>query len=234
MTATLTIHSMPGTGRLPTVSPFSLKLETWLRMVGVPYEHQDAFFHQSPSGRLPFAEHGSERITDSSRIIAYAKKTWGVDPDAHLGPAERALTTLLGAAFEDFLYFARSYDQFVVEENYLRAKAYVAAFLPEEQREIATAAMRVEQLEKLRRQGVALLSTAEVHERGMAIIDAAAHALGDKPFFCGDQATTIDAVVYGFLATQVRGLVDSPISERVKGHANLMDFVGRIDARYWA
>lgn len=232
--APLRVFNMPGTDRLPTLSPFGLKLETWLRIVGVPYERHDAFFHHSPNGHLPFIEHGGERMTETARIIAYVGHVHGVDPDRALDARQRALATLMRASIEESFKFVRVYDAFAIEDNFQRARAYVNALLPEEQRDVVPAAIRKGLLEKLHHQGTALLTTAEVHARGEAIVDALAELLGAGPYFFGEAPTTIDAVAYGFLATQLRGHVISPVTRRVAQHERLVAYVARIDDRFWS
>jgi hypothetical protein len=42
---------------LPNASPFCLKLETWLRMTGLPFQIQPFDFRQmskAPKGKMPF------------------------------------------------------------------------------------------------------------------------------------------------------------------------------------
>ncbi|MFO0745928.1 MAG: glutathione S-transferase family protein [Myxococcota bacterium] len=234
MSDPMRVYSMPGNDRVATVSPFSLKLETWLRMFGVPHERVDAMFQQSPNGHLPFIEHEGERLTDSARIIAYTKNAFGIDPDAGLSASERALATLVTNALEEGFKFVRVYDTFVDDANFERAKAYVCARLPTELHEVVPAGIRKTMLEKLAHQGMATLTRDEVHAKGASIIAAVAALLGDTPFFFGQRPTTLDATVYGFLATQLRGLVESPVCDAVRAHPNLVDFLQRIDSRYWA
>ncbi|CAP37862.1 Protein CBG20931 [Caenorhabditis briggsae] len=60
----------PRTGCLPSPSPYSLKLETWLRMAGIDYENvSNEFKHMSKRGQQPFIELNGEQISDTSIII---------------------------------------------------------------------------------------------------------------------------------------------------------------------
>jgi hypothetical protein len=45
----------PRAGCIPSVSPYCLKLETWLRMVNIPYQNVDnQFKFKSRKGQIPF------------------------------------------------------------------------------------------------------------------------------------------------------------------------------------
>jgi hypothetical protein len=59
---------------IPNLSPFCFKLETWLRIAGVPYEvvaTPDP--RKGPKGKLPFIEDAGVRIADTSIIVDHRK-----------------------------------------------------------------------------------------------------------------------------------------------------------------
>ena len=54
----------------PDLSPFVIKLETWLRLAGLPYERRDGGNPmQAPRGKIPYLEIDGERLGDSQVII---------------------------------------------------------------------------------------------------------------------------------------------------------------------
>ncbi len=67
----------------------------------------------------------------------------------------------------------------------------------------------------------------------MEDVDAVAAFLGNKDFFMGDRATSIDAVAYGFLANVLRVDLDHPVRRRALEHPNLSAYCERMEARYW-
>ena len=75
---------------LPNASPFCMKLETWLRMAGLPYEcPRGADLRKAPKGKFPYIEDDGVVIADSSFIIDYLTKKYNVTLDAHLTPRQR-------------------------------------------------------------------------------------------------------------------------------------------------
>jgi len=89
---------------IPNVSPFCCKLETWLRIAGIPYEVVDTPDPRAgPKGKLPFIEDAGVRIADTSLIVDYLVKTRGVDPDARLDASQRAIALLVQRTLEEQL-----------------------------------------------------------------------------------------------------------------------------------
>src|SRR5215467_2268822 len=63
---------------LPNPSPFCMKVETYLRMVGLPYEVVNgAMPFKAPKKKLPYIEDGAQVVADSGFIVDYLKKTYG-------------------------------------------------------------------------------------------------------------------------------------------------------------
>ncbi|MBC7944174.1 MAG: glutathione S-transferase N-terminal domain-containing protein, partial [Burkholderiales bacterium] len=70
---------------LPNASPFCMKLETYLRMAGLPFEiAPNANIMKAPKGKMPYIEDNGRAIADSSLIIEYLRKTYGDRLDAKL------------------------------------------------------------------------------------------------------------------------------------------------------
>lgn len=54
----LVVHQLAGAWGLPSISPFCLKLDLYLRMVGIPYRTVvDATTFRGPKGKLAWIEH---------------------------------------------------------------------------------------------------------------------------------------------------------------------------------
>jgi len=58
--------------------------------------------------------------------------------------------------------------------------------------------------------------------------------LGDRDFFCGQQPSTIDAVVYSYLAPLLKAPLPNPaLQNHLKACTNLVKYVSRISQRYF-
>ena len=102
------------------VSPFTLKLETWLKLAGLPYQVVAMRNPgQGPKGKLPFIEDDDGSfIADSSLIIEHLSRSRGIDLDAALGPVERAQALALQRLFEDHLYFVLVWSRWLDPEGW--------------------------------------------------------------------------------------------------------------------
>ena len=72
---TIKLFQFPRIFAIPNWSPFCCKLETWLRIAGVPYEVVDTPDpRKGPKGKLPFIEDAGVRIADTSVIVRSSRK----------------------------------------------------------------------------------------------------------------------------------------------------------------
>lgn len=70
--AELVVHQLPGAWGLPSISPFCLKLDAYLRIADIPFRAVvDATPFKGPKRKLPWIEHEGKRIGDSGFIIEY-------------------------------------------------------------------------------------------------------------------------------------------------------------------
>jgi glutathione S-transferase len=230
----LKVFRLPGNEALPTLSPFCLKLETWMRMAGVRYEHHVAMPWESPSGKLPFIEHRGERISDSDRIIAYVEEHWGVDLDADLAPADRAHSSAMAAMLEHALLFAIVSYRFTSPDNLARLRGFLGAHVPGPMLDDSVERYRSQMLERLEQQGISDWSDAERDAAAVRWIAAIADTLGDQPYLLGERPTSLDAIAYGFVATSLRGFDQTPLEPAIASHPNLVAWVERIELGWWS
>ena len=88
------LHQFAPAFGLPNASPFCMKVETYLRMAGLPYElvnSGDIF--RAPKKKLPFIDDGGELVADSSFIIDHLKSRHGDPLDGGLWALDRAVGT---------------------------------------------------------------------------------------------------------------------------------------------
>ena len=77
---------------IPNMSPFCVKLETYLRMAGIKYEKPRLDFLKAPKGKIPFVELDGKLMGDSSLVIEALKKKYGDPLDAELSAEQKAQT----------------------------------------------------------------------------------------------------------------------------------------------
>ena len=82
----ITLYQFPPVWGLPNASPFCMKVETYLRMTGLPYQFaRGADIRKAPKGKFPVIEDNGKIIPDSSFIVEYLKASYG-DPLDELDP----------------------------------------------------------------------------------------------------------------------------------------------------
>ncbi len=231
----LVVHQLPGAWGLPSISPFCLKLDAYLRIAGIPFRAiVDATPFKGPKGKLPWIEHEGKRIGDSGLIIEYLEGRFGCGLNGDLSTAERAVARAMRRLIEENLYWTMVYDRWMVDENWSRFRDVVLGELSFPVRRIIGPIARRGVRRQLQGHGIGLHSQDEVYAIGQGDIGAIADFLGAKPFLMGATASELDAIAYGFLANIARVPIESPLKREVLDRANLVDYLGRIDGQYFA
>ena len=184
------------------VSPFTLKLETWLKLSQLDYQVIPTTNpSKAPKGKLPFIEDvDGTRIADSSLIIDHLKRTRQIDPDHELTERQRAEAISLQRLFENHFYFIAAYSRWIDPAGWQTVRPAFFGFLPPVIRDLAAAFFRRQVKNMLHQEGLGRHSQNELYAMGRADLRAIAVLLGNRSYFFGEGPTTIDAVAYGFLA----------------------------------
>ncbi len=99
------LHMFPRAKFSPNLTPYPIKLETFLRMTKIKYE-VDFEEPIGSKGKSPWMTFNGQEVADSHICIDHLKRdVEGVDLDAHLTAEERAVARGFRALFEDHLYF---------------------------------------------------------------------------------------------------------------------------------
>lgn len=228
------VHHLPGAWGLPSVSPFCLKLDVWLRMAGIPCTAVvDATPFGAPKGKLPYIEHEGKKLGDSGLVIEYLVRRFGRDPNAVLSTADRGVALALRRLIEENLYWVMVYDRWVVEENWQQFRGVVLGGVPALLRPIIAPIARRGVRGQLKGHGIGIHSADEIHGIGIRDVGAVADVLGDKPFLLGDAPTEVDAVAYGLLPNIMRVPLASPVKDAALARPNLVAYVDRMQARFF-
>lgn len=230
----LTAYHLPGAWGLPSVSPFCLKLDAWLRIARIQHESVTATTpFGGPKGKAPWIEHDGRKIGDSTFIILYLKERLGVDPEAHLTPEQKGVALAIQRLVDENLYWAMVNDRWNTPENWLILKSTVLGGIPAPARAIMAPIARRGVVKQLKGHGMGCHSAEEIAAIGKRDIDALAAILGTQDWFFGEQPTETDAVVYGQLANIYWVEFSSPMKAMIGGHANLVAFLERFKGRFY-
>jgi len=218
---------------IPNVSPFCCKLETWLRIAGVPYEVVDTPDpRMGPKGKLLFIEDAGVRIADSSLIMDHLVRTRGVDPDARLDATQRAIAFLVQRTLEEHYAFVILYNHFVRPEGWQHMRVRFDS-VPAIVRPLVGSLVRGRMKKMLWMQGVLRHSDEAILDSALRDWGAVLTVMSDGPFFFGDEPTGVDAIVFGALATSVLTPIESPIRDFLRSQPALVAYADRMRARFF-
>lgn len=229
----------PRAGCIPNLSPFCLKLETWLRIAEIPYSNISNDFKKfSVKKQIPFIELNGRQVADSNFCIEHLTEAFNVKIDSNLSPLEkaesRAFTFLLEESIRWALVYSRGKNNkfFAGEEGCGQHISGVKKF-------IFKNFMREQLRKKLWNmcylQGIGRHSVDEVEKIVKKDLLAVSVFLADKPFFFGTKPSTLDATAFGHL-TQLyyTPLVFNNIKEYMDEKTpNLVAFIDRMKNSYW-
>jgi glutathione S-transferase len=176
------LHQFPPVfGR--NVSPFTLKLETWLRLAGLPYQIVPTRNPgQGPKGKLPFIEDDDGTVLgDSSLIIAHLMRTRGIELDRELSREQRAQALALQRLVEDHFYFIGVWSRWMDPEGWQSFGPALFGSLAPPLRQIIAPFVRRQVRHSLHAQGLGRHSRTELYAMGRADLEALAVALERPP-----------------------------------------------------
>lgn len=229
------LYQFPPMWGLPNFSPFCLKLETWLRMAKLAYEAPKCGIPlgKSPKRKLPFIVDRGQTIGDSSLIIEHLKATYGDTLDTSLSPQQLAVSLAFQRLIEENLYWPVLYSRWLDPRNRSIVAQQVFGKLPPLLRQIVPLLVQRKLRGDLKGQGLGRHNETDLYAIGCRDLDAVAVFLDDKPYFWGEVPTSIDAVVFGFIANLIWAPLDNPLKVRAATYPQLNAYCRRMWARYY-
>jgi len=228
---------------IPSISPFCLKLESWLKLHGIKYtnvDHKCKF--RSKKGMLPFIELNGDEIADSNIIIETLAAKFGKEMPAQLTPEQKNVQHAMVAMVENHLHWTmvhwRSKDSDNILKGYkLDIQTMIGSKAPPSILNWVFKYMHCRKgLKKVKSQGLGVHSPEEIEQFGRSDLLVLSEMLGDKEFFFGDEPANLDLVVYSHVAQLV--MVDKewpcPLRDYIESDCkNLVGLVNRMKDRCW-
>lgn len=215
--------------RAPSFSPFPLKLETFLRMMKIPYmnDHSGRF---SSKGKTPWIEFNGQAIADSQLSIEYLKQLLNIDPDSHLTKEERGVARAFLKLTEENLYWAMCMDMF---GDNLDAVKTVIPYRGLKLWVTVTLLKRVIAKETWGH-GIGRHTPQEVYGIATKDLDALSHFLGRKNFLMGDKPSEVDCAIFGMLSMIYWHMPGSKLNLYIiENGKNLVRYVERMKSTFW-
>lgn len=227
------LYQYPTDWNLPNISPFCMKLETYLRLVQIPYEIISVMDpRKSPKGKLPYIDDNGQIVADTSLAIEFLKNKYGDALDGHLSPIQKATALAIQRMVEEHLYWVIVYSRWIEPTGYEVIKPVFFGDLSQLLKVVVPELVRRQQIKVLYNQGLGRHTPEEIYKMGINDISAVATILGENRFMLGNDVTSIDATVYAFIANIVWTPIESPIKEHAKSLVNLMDYCDRMKEKF--
>lgn len=232
----LVIHISHGAWGLSSLSPFCLKLETYLRMVDIPFRSiVGEPPNLGPKGKVPWLEYEGKQIGDSSLIIEFLEERFCLNSYESLSNVDLAIAHALQRLIEENLAWVLVYDRWVIESS--ERQAFRNIVLQSEPVQIRSKIAKLAQ-RSLKRQlyahGLGRHSNDEVYTIGRRDIEAIAQFLGERQFLLGNKPTIVDASAYCVLANIIKSPWESALKDSVLKQKNTVEYIDRIQNRYFS
>ena len=121
------LHMFQRAYTCPSISPFIIKLETYLRMNDIKYE-PDFEKPMGPKGKSPWITFNGKDIADSQLSIETIMPELGKEIDPHLSVEDKAIARALMVTVEERLYWVMCLDVYKFDDNLAFVKEWCPPF----------------------------------------------------------------------------------------------------------
>ncbi|XP_069121989.1 failed axon connections homolog [Argopecten irradians] len=224
---TIVIHQMGRGPHVPSLTPFAIKLETYFRMEGIPYEVEHNWNRKAEkTGKLPFLEYNGEEIPDSEFILEFISKEKNVDLNKGLTPEQIGIGRAFQKMMEENTYWCFVRDRWVLDESSAIYKHFNLSW-------IVIYLVKRAQRKTLWTHGIGRYSPEQLRHIMSEDLKALSRYLGSKNFLFGDKASKFDCAIFGILA-EIRWASFGGFGPVViKEYPNLCDYCDRMKETFW-
>lgn len=239
------LFTFPNSPHVRNISPFALKVESFLRLHKIPFEVIGTFKF-SPKGQMPYIRLNSKDdgpiIADSNFIIKFLSKKLGLDEDETTLSKEQsatahAFTRMIEEHTSQIGFYYRyglQMDQFcsaVIPEGWFSNKGTFKSWL---MGKLFPTMMPRAYKRKMRYISFGRHSDDEKWTISCQDIQSISDYLGEKKFIFGDVPGTLDCTLFGHLAQFLYIPLDFPQKTYMKENCvNIVDYVDRFKEMYW-
>jgi len=237
------LYQFSRTPVLPSLSPYCLKVETYLRLQGLKYENVDhKLKFKSAKGQLPFVELNGEEINDSAVIIEKLGAHFDADMDANLTKEQRNKAHTLISMIENhtcwtYVYWRCKNSDAWIKGCKVNLQHMLGSRMPNALLNVVFKLTYMRKgNKKVKAHGLGLLAPEEVFEQAkkdLIVLEETLEEAGTD-FFFGDKPTNLDVVAFSHLS-QI-AFVDKAVEYDVRDYflescPKLLALVNRIKER---
>lgn len=235
------LFSFPRSPRVRNISPFALKVESFLRMHNIPFESIGTFKFSPKKGQMPYirlnCRENGPLVADSNFIIQFLSKKLGIDE------VEKTLLTKEQTATSHA--FTRMIEEHTTQIGFyyryaLNMDGFRAAVLPDGWFRswmvsfIFPLVMPMAFKKKNKYVSFGRHSDEEKWTISCQDIQSISDYLGEKRFMFGDEPTTLDCTLFGHFAQFLYIPLNFP--QKIYIHENcdnIVKYMNRFKELYW-
>lgn len=220
------LYQHPPWNFIPSPLPACIKVETYCRMMKIPYEN---VYKTGTDQKLPYLEYQGE--TKKQNLLGFLNSKFEVDADANLSDKDKACSRAFQCMVEENTFWSLMYYRWV--DNFAETKKYFKGldFVRKNVRPKLDQGKCVKCLEA---HEIGKHNKEEIYAIGEQDLRAMSAFLDDKEFFMGSEPSTIDCTMFGLLSCLLHTADSSPLAKVVKEDLkNLVDFCDRMKLNFW-
>lgn len=218
----------------PSPSPYVMKTDIQLQMLDIEFDRAIADLDSVSKHKAPYVEDDGEIIEDSNFIRAHFEKKLGRSLMDGLTRQQQAQSWAFERMAEGHLAAVMAGERWMNDANFAKGPAMFFAGAPEPMRSQIIRETRGNIRETRYGSGIGRHSHAEQLQLAAWDIAAIAAQLGEQTFLFGDEPTVADASVSAVLISSATPYFDTPLTDLITQHANLVRYMKRMRESYLA
>lgn len=222
------LFQIPRTPVAPNLSPFAIKLETYLRMAKIPYRNEYGM-KLSPKHKTPWIMLNGQVISDSQFIIEFLNKKFDINLSKHLTAKEKAVAHAMRKTAEESLYWTLVLSRWV----YSYGDSSLWKIIPANR--FILWRIRSAVTKQAYCQGYGRHTPEEVEALCKQDLQALSDQIGRNLFLMGNQPCEDDCAVFGMLAMLWMMPESSFVTKILKDNVypNLTSYYEKIKKEFW-
>ncbi|KAK3871266.1 hypothetical protein Pcinc_023581 [Petrolisthes cinctipes] len=190
------LHQFVRGKHCPNLSPFALKVETFLRLANIKYE-VDSKSPYGPKGKCPWITINGEDVADSEFVLDNLTQRFNINLESHLSTQQVASLEAVRVLADEHLFWCvitwrywldRCVTFLTTQDLGLFFNTFIPVFMVPGIKH------------RSREQGIGLHSPEEIYQICKKDCATLAGVLGDNDFFGGEKPSRADCAVFGQLA----------------------------------
>lgn len=228
------LHQFPRARFCPNPSPFSIKLETYLRMTGIQYVN-DFEEYLSDKKKCPWITINGKDVADSQLAILHLNDIFDKSPSKDLSASEQGVGNAFRIMLEEHFYWGFVLDRWIYEKGRHAVDNFEPLPLPVNVTRIMFKLAGRRLLGQAEAHGMGRHTKEEVEQLCLGDLKAISDFLGEKPFLLGDTPTEVDCTLFGFMVMLFHCAQDDLVykTETEKKWNNLYLHMERMKEKYW-